>query len=332
MRIYRFDDTDPYVNLALEEILFRDLETADSDCFLTYVNQPSVITGKNQNIYEETDWLYALEHGILPVRRMSGGGTVFHDVGNLNFSFLTRDHAVAYHFETLLKPIMNYLRELGIEVGLEDTSNLMTGGLKISGNAQAVKNYGVLQHGTLLFDSDLTGLGRSLSRTGTCFHSKAVKSVPRPVVSIRERLREQGRDMTLASFREGLEAHVASGSVPLAEVSDEQRRRARELAENTYRQFEWVFGRSPHFTAETLLEAPGGREPVSAVLRVRSGRVEALERPAGHSEWLSELEQALHGVRVYPSEFRRVMSGYPSGYADYVLHAFFGHKDTSSQP
>src|SRR5690625_7429060 len=144
--------TDPYINLAIEEYVLKNFGEKDT-YLLFYVNEPSIIVGKNQNSVEEINTDYVDENNIKVVRRLSGGGAVYHDLGNLNFSFITKDDGDSFHdFQKFTQPVVDALNKLGVPAELVGRNDLLVEGRKISGNAQFATKGRVFGHGTLMFD------------------------------------------------------------------------------------------------------------------------------------------------------------------------------------
>lgn len=196
---------DPALNLALEEYALRRLP-ADDDYLLFYINEPSIIIGKNQNTAEEVNESYVKERGIHVVRRLSGGGAVYHDLGNLNFSFITRDDGKSFHnFRKFTEPVVAALRKLGVNAELSGRNDLQVGERKISGNAQFASKGRMFSHGTLLFDSEVEAIVAALNVNPAKFQSKATKSVRSRVANISEFLAEP---MTMDAFKRFLLASI----------------------------------------------------------------------------------------------------------------------------
>ncbi|WP_040929050.1 lipoate--protein ligase family protein, partial [Nosocomiicoccus massiliensis] len=153
---------DPMINLAMEEYVLREIPTDDS-YFLFYVNGPSIIIGKNQNTVEEINEKYTRENGIKVVRRVSGGGAVYHDKNNLNFSFVTEDDGNSFHnFKKFTQPIVDVLNDLGVPAELVGRNDIEVNGKKISGNAMVSIKGRMFSHGTIMLDSDLEAVQNSL--------------------------------------------------------------------------------------------------------------------------------------------------------------------------
>ena len=174
MKYIRLKTTDPHLNLAVEEYLFRH---SGDDIFMLWQNEPTVVVGKNQNVYAEVNTEYAKERGINIVRRITGGGAVYHDLGNLNYTFITSEtKAKALDYEYFTRPIIDALATLGVVATLSGRNDLEVDGKKFSGNAQFCADGRILHHGTLLFDTDVNELSAVLRVDKEKLEYKAVKS------------------------------------------------------------------------------------------------------------------------------------------------------------
>lgn len=175
--------TDPHVNLATEEYLF---ENSEDDVFMLWQNEPSIIIGKNQNAFAEVNFDYVREKGINVARRITGGGAVYHDLGNVNYTFITTKRSKSgIDFISFTSPIIEALRNIGIQAKLSGRNDLVIDDKKFSGNAQCTVNNRVLHHGTLLFDTELDVLSRALQVDEIKLRSKAIKSVSSRVVNLK---------------------------------------------------------------------------------------------------------------------------------------------------
>lgn len=147
--------TDPRINLAIEEYALKNLDINET-YLLFYINEPSIIIGKNQNTIEEINTDYVESNGIHVVRRLSGGGAVYHDLGNLSYSFITKDDGNSFHnFRKFTEPVVQALKSMGVNAELSGRNDLLAEGRKISGNAQFSTRGRMFTHGTLLFDSEM---------------------------------------------------------------------------------------------------------------------------------------------------------------------------------
>lgn len=203
MKYIRLKTTDPYYNLAVEEYL---LKSSDEDVFMLWQNCPSVIIGKNQNAYAEVDLEYAKVHGINVVRRMTGGGAVYHDLGNLNYSFITStERAESLDYEYFTRPIVDALASLGLDCRLCGRNDIECNGKKISGNAQLNSGGRILHHGTLLFDVDTDEMSAVLRIDREKLEYKAVKSHKGRVANISSLLK---KSVDMGAFITQIEAFV----------------------------------------------------------------------------------------------------------------------------
>lgn len=185
MKFIWLDSTDPYLNLAIEEHLFN---TATDEIFMLWQNDSTVVIGKNQNAYAQVNMDYAEEMGIRIARRITGGGAVYHDLGNLNYTFISPHGRGEIDFARFCAPITEALRDLGVEAKLTGRNDLEVDGKKISGNAQHASGDRVLHHGTLLFNSDLTVLDKVLNTDKEKLRARAVDSNRARVVNLCELL------------------------------------------------------------------------------------------------------------------------------------------------
>lgn len=285
--------TDPRQNLALEEYLLRHVES-DEPLLLFYVNEPSVIIGRNQNTLEEIDPDYVAEHGIHVVRRLSGGGAVYHDLGNLNFSFVTNGKEDLHNFAKFTDPVVAVLRDLGVDAELRGRSDIFAAGKKVSGNAQYATTRRMFSHGTLLFDTDLEAMLRAINPRRVAIESKAVQSVRSFVTNLRELL---PAGMTLDDLRAALLHGIfGSGSIPSFEVSPEGWEKVRKISADRFRNWEWNVGRSPHFNVQKSARLAAGK--VDARIDVDSGRIRAIKFTGDFNgrRDVAELEALLGGV------------------------------------
>ncbi len=265
---------DPCINLALEEYCFRNLDPG-SEYLLFYINQPSIIIGRHQNPFQEFNQKLARQKNILLVRRISGGGAVYHDPGNLNFSFITdfTEEKLDY-FKTLIKPIVNTLQRLGVAAVLTEKNNILVNGKKISGNSQHTNMRRMLSHGTLLFDSDLEVLQRALDSNLVVMKSRAVSSIKSKVTNISEHLRHPiGMDAFRAEMVGGISD--AFGELIEYQLTAEDRKAVLRLAEEKYRSWDWTFGRSPEFAVRHQFRFDAGN--VDTRMIVKHGIIRGIE-------------------------------------------------------
>lgn len=183
MKLIILESTNPHYNLAVEEYLFDEYT---DDVIMLWQNAPTVVIGRNQNAFAEINTDYTEKNGILVARRISGGGAVYHDLGNVNYTFISKKSDEGIDFKTFTQPIIDALASMGIHASLSGRNDIEVNGKKISGNAQHVKGNRVLHHGTLLFNSDLTVLTNALNVDPEKIKSKAIKSTRSRVINISE--------------------------------------------------------------------------------------------------------------------------------------------------
>lgn len=240
------DITDPATNLAIEEYVLRQMDPAH-DYLMLCRNEPSVIVGRNQNVLEEINDDYARKKGIRILRRLSGGGTVYHDLQNLNFSFITRYEPSRLHnFKFFNAPVVSVLRSLGVPAEMNDRNDILANGRKISGSAQFSSKGRMFSHGTLLFNSELDEVNRVLSTRMKQIHSKSHKSVRSNVANISGFLNQP---MGILEFRDHLMQGLLKNDAPGSRyrLTRADREHVREIRQSRYDQWEWNIGRSPRF-------------------------------------------------------------------------------------
>ncbi|MCY8067855.1 lipoate--protein ligase LplJ [Bacillus haynesii] len=241
--------TDPRINLAIEEYCLKHLDPEET-YLLFYINQPSIIIGKNQNTIEEINTKYVDENGIIVVRRLSGGGAVYHDLGNLNFSFITKDDGNSFHnFKKFTEPVVAALKKLGVDAELSGRNDLMANGRKISGNAQFSTKGRMFSHGTLLFDSEIEHVVSALKVKKDKIESKGIKSIRSRVANISEFLDQK---MTTVEFRSMLLRYIfdTEGDIPEYKLTEKDWEIINQISKERYQNWDWNYGKSPKFNLQ----------------------------------------------------------------------------------
>lgn len=235
----------PYFNMALEEYIINNPGFTE-DYFFFYVHAPSIIVGRFQNTIEEINADYVRDNHVYVARRISGGGAVYHDQGNLNFSFIVNAEGHGGGFETYTRPVIAAIRALGAEAELSGRNDILVDGKKISGNAQCVRGGKLLQHGTILFDSKLDDLVRALSVNDLKIISKGIKSVRSRVTNLKEHLPE---GVTIDILRERILAEIAEEyEMETYTLTDEEIAAVSLLAAEKFATRGWNYGRSPAYS------------------------------------------------------------------------------------
>jgi lipoate-protein ligase A len=273
-------DTRPQHNLAFEEYLCLRALRDGEGVFMLWRNEPSIIVGRFQNTLEEIDSDFVREHGIHVVRRNSGGGAVYHDLGNVNYSFISLDDGERGNekfgdFAAFTEPVITALASMGVRAEMSGRNDLAACGKKISGGAQfrrsdpASGRSVTMHHGTLLFDADLDVLSRALRPPKEKFESKAVKSVRGRVGNIISLLPSP---IAVEEFMASLSGSVRTrlGLVPLA-IDEAGRAEVGKLQSEKYSSWEWNYGSSPRFTERKRARFPWGS--IEAFLVVDGGKI-----------------------------------------------------------
>lgn len=259
--------TSPAFNLAAEEYL---LSVGREECFMLWQSSGAVIVGRNQNAWAEVNASYIRENRIPVIRRMSGGGAVYQDGGNVNFTFIRSDASrFRAAFQEMLSPMLTFLQQMGVPAVQKGASDLAIEGRKISGNAQCIHRGKLLHHGTLLFDSDLATLSRALHVTPGKYLDKSVASIRKPVTNIRPWLK---RDIDVPAFMERLLGGIQQRYCARRIVFSEGDREAiQNLASGRYNTWEWNFGHSPPYRFQNILNTSVCR--LNIAFDVRGGRL-----------------------------------------------------------
>lgn len=258
--------TDPYFNLAAEEYFLKQFQ---QDIFMLWRSVPSVVVGKHQNALAEINHAFVSSHQIPVARRLSGGGTVFHDLGNLNFTFIrTVDKIQEINFKIFTFPIVEALRKAGIEATTTGRNDLLIDGKKISGNAAHVHKNRVLFHGTLLYNSQLDALKGALNTDLSRFEDKSVQSNRSEVTNIATYL---DKPLRVEDFSDRLFADI-SRQLPGQEVyipNAQDMHTIRKLSDEKYRTWEWIYGYSPRYRFNNGLTF--GKDRIDISLLVEKG-------------------------------------------------------------
>ncbi|MCO5249585.1 MAG: lipoate--protein ligase [Chitinophagales bacterium] len=288
------ESTDPYFNVATDEYILKYLE---EDCFMLWRNDNAIIVGKFQNTLAEINYDYVKAHHIAIVRRMSGGGAVYHDLGNLNFTFTqSGKNSSLSDFEKYTQPIIDVLQELGVHAAFKGKNDIMVDGLKISGNAEHIYKNKILHHGTLLFSSKMKDVSESLRIHPIKYIHKAVKSIPKRVTNISEHLKVP---LTIEEFTQKIMNHVLKTfpGARLYEFTEADKKIIRKLRDEKYATDEWNFGRSPKYNFKRAIRTNGGVIEVN--LDVEKGGI--IQDVKIYGDFFSEkgvddIENALTGI------------------------------------
>ena len=256
------ENTDPRTNIALETYLVENRLT-DQPLLLFYINEPSIIIGRNQKTVEEVNQCYVEEHGIHVVRRMSGGGAVYHDLGNFSYCFIQEEHGPARDFSVFTRPVIEALHQMGVAgAKLEGRNDLLIDGKKFSGNAMYIRNGRMTAHGTILYDADLDAVTAALKPRADKIESKGIKSVRSRVTNIRPYVADAYQHLNTREFRDHLLLRIFGvnnrADVPEYTLSTDDWAQIAAIRAERFANWDWNYGRSPAFTSERYHKYPQG--------------------------------------------------------------------------
>ncbi|MEI5906474.1 lipoate--protein ligase [Bacillus spongiae] len=309
--------TDPHINLAIEEFALKNLDVNET-YLLFYINEPSIIIGKNQNTMEEINTNYVEDKKIHVVRRLSGGGAVYHDLGNLNFSFITKDDGKSFHnFKKFTTPVIEALNKLGVNAELSGRNDLLANGRKISGNAQFSTKGRMFSHGTLLFDSEIENVVSALKVRKDKIESKGIKSIRSRVANISEFLEAK---LTIEEFRSLLLKYIFGGEKDIQEykITSEDWEKIHQISRERYQNWDWNYGKSPKFNIQHSHRFPVGQ--IDIRLDVKNGRIVQCKIYGdffGVGE-VEEIEACLNDIRYERAEIEKALS-------DINIQHYFGN-------
>lgn len=254
MYLFQSNAHNPYFNIASEEYLIKNF---DDDFFYMYRNTPSIIIGKHQNTLNEINLTYTHKHNIDVVRRISGGGTVYHDLGNLNFSFIQQgEKGKMVDFRKFINPLVEALNSMGIKAIVNKRNDILLNGKKISGNAEHIHRNKTLHHATLLYNADLNMLRNAIVSNKKRYHDKAIQSVRSSVTSVCNEMEEApGMDIFAEKMKVFFTAHF--GHLKPFCLTGEQKSEIENLVKEKYVKWEWNFGYSPNYNFLSVIDRKG---------------------------------------------------------------------------
>lgn len=280
---------------------------ADDDYFILWQNDNTIVVGKHQNTIEEINKEFVEKNKINVVRRITGGGAVYHDLGNINYSIITSAGGEELDFRLLTKPIIEALSKIGISAEFNSRNDITIDGKKFSGNAQFISNGRLLHHGTILFNSDLGKIQEALNVRELKIESKGIKSVKSRVTNIKPYMEDESIDTI--KFKEILTELIFENNKPeIYELNDVRQSEVLELMSKKYETWEWNYGQSPEYDIEK--EKKFDFALVSLKLKVTDGKIMSLKIYGdffGNFE-IAELENALTGVLIKKEDIEKAIS------------------------
>lgn len=308
MIIIKNKSFDPYFNIAAEEYFIK---TAKEPMIMLWRNGPAVIVGVNQNTAAEVNREYCEENGIAVVRRLTGGGAVFHDKGNINYTYIEKNDSTKFsNYSLFTKDIIDYLKTLGLCATLSGRNDVLIGDKKIMGNAQCVKCGNIMHHGCILYSADLSRLSKALNVSRAKIESKGIKSVSSRVVNIADCLKQ---NLSSDDFLKGLECFLEKRyNCKARELSTLEKEKIEAIKSEKYLLFDWNFGSSPDYSFEKSEKFPFGI--VSVRFNVHSGVITDLKIEGDFfgSEDIHVLEEKIKGTKHSSSSLEAVLKGVPT--------------------
>lgn len=314
MLLVQNERTNPYYNLAMEEFMLTHF---DEDCFSLWINEAVVVVGKNQNTLAEINHDYVERNNICVVRRLTGGGAVFHDVGNVNFTYIENASGGRFNdYAHFTRDILDFLETLGVHGELSGRNDLTVDGKKFSGNAQCMRGGRVLHHGTILFSADLSRLAGALNANPLKMQSKGIKSVSSRVTNLRDHLKQ---DMDVGEFKRLLEQFMLRRYKDLhaRSLTPQETAEVEELTAKKYATWQWNYGSSPEYNFKNAKRFENGGI-VELRMQVSGG---VIRQVAVNGDFfgvrdIADIETALTGVRHEPQEIARALE--PFDISEYI--------------
>lgn len=286
----------PAYNIALEAYAFRELQSED-ELFILWINEPAIIIGKHQNAVQEINKEYTDKHGIHVVRRLSGGGAVYHDLNNLNYTIISnKSEEGAFDFKTFSQPVIETLADLGVTAIFTGRNDLEIDGKKFCGNAQAYYKGRMMHHGCLMFDVDTTVLGDALKVSKDKIESKGVKSVRARVTNILNELPEK---IMVNEFSDKLLDKMKEHYPDMTEyvLTDDDLAKIQQSYEEQFSTWDWTYGKAPEYTVERSVRYPAGK--ITSYIKTENSLIENIKIYGdffGIGD-VSDIEQLLVGTR-----------------------------------
>ncbi|ASA98782.1 TPA: lipoate--protein ligase [Streptococcus agalactiae] len=287
---------DPAYNVALEAYAFQKLTDID-EIFILWINEPAIIIGRHQNTIQEINKEFIDKNGIHVVRRLSGGGAVYHDLNNLNYTIISNNtQEGAFDFQTFSKPVIDTLAKLGVKAEFTGRNDLEINGQKFAGNAQAYYKGRMMHHGCLLFDVDMSVLGQALKVSKDKIESKGIKSVRARVTNIVDHLSDK---ITVQEFSDAILAQMKEEYPEMDEyvLSDAELSKIQAMRDNQFATWDWTYGKAPEYTIERGVRYPAGK--ITTYANVENSTIKSVKifgdffgvKP------VDDIEKMLEGVR-----------------------------------
>ena len=306
MKFLQNNSTDPHFNMAFDEFCLEQLK-ADEPVFYLWQNRPSVIIGLNQSAYAEVNLPYLREKGIVLARRVTGGGAVYHDLQNLNYTITGRIHDLENDYPAYVETMAHALRELGVPAELSGRNDILVEGRKCSGYAKRVSKDRLMIHGTLMYDVDIDTLTHVLDTPGSKLSAAGVSSVRSRVANLKAYLPQFNG---IKAFQAALQALLAGNDAEIT-LSEEQIAQIEADADTKYRSWEWIYGHSPVAAFQVRRKFACGN--VEAAFSLKSGCIDGLRFSGDFLGNLppDRIAEALQGCRYTREDIGEALSKEP---------------------
>ena len=320
MKFLESHSNDPYYNLSFEEYIFRNLPLEEEEYVYLWINSPAIIIGRNQNAYAEINEEYVKEHNLKVCRRITGGGAVYHDLGNLNFSFVTKTKGHdRIDFKQYYIPIVNALKAIGIDAELSGRNDITIDGKKCIGSSQSVDNHRVLSNGCILFNVQLEELSKALNPRKEKFESKGVKSVRSRVTNIAPYL--ENKNLSTEDFKNILQNEIFKlfGEEPEEYVlSEEELQGVKEIYNTRFSLESWNYGKKPVGEVKQYKKFPAGF--IELAYDLNNGKIRNLHINGDFfgKENVEDIRKAIEGQEYKKANIKEILD-------TFKLEDYFGN-------
>lgn len=308
IRYIESHSNDAFYNMALEQYVFDELPK-DEEYFMLWQNANAIVVGRYQNTNEELNAEYVKDNEIQVVRRLSGGGAMYQDLGNLNFTFVVNQNKVSgIDFTMFTDTIVEALSQIGLNAENNSRNDITIDNKKFSGNSQYIKKGRVMHHGTILFNSNLNVIGNALQVSKDKYESKGIKSVRSRVTNIYPYLENE---VTVLEFKNILLQNLFKNQILPYELTNKDNEKIEKLAKIKYETWEWNYGKSPFFNL--VKERKFNMGKIKAYLEVDKGIIKNINLYGdffGNGD-IKEVEDSLKGIRYHEESIKEALKNIP---------------------
>lgn len=297
----------PYFNLALEQYIFDDMDK-NEEYFMLWQNENTIVVGKHQNTIQEINKKFVEENKINVVRRLSGGGAVYHDLGNLNFTFIVDGNDVSeINFDCFCMPIVKALKKLNVNAEINGRNDITIEGKKFSGNSQYIKKGRIMHHGTIMYNSNLDIVTNALNVSKDKIESKGIKSVKSRVTNVKNYINE---DISIEQFKNLLLKYIFEDKkMKKYNLTENDIKKIKEYQNNIYEKWDWNYGASPKYNIvkERRIDGCG---KISVYIYVENGLIQDINFYGDYfnSEDIDELKKYFIGINMEKTQIKNIVN------------------------